>query len=245
MKSFEYYEGEARQKTELDEELHKIAHNRSKSKRKSKEVDWGMVYRKVVVLWLLFTIAVLLGCLLASEPAKSAEVKTEKTSEFGFEEVLSEELMVTQSVSDRTYQKPFEKQWNVPATRYASLEAMKADGVYKEEQSAVFKVTHYCGCEKCCGKWSEGSESIAHGNKGDLLTPFYSVATDPSVVPYGTILHDVEGNEYKAMDTGSVIKGHRIDLFTGDHKQALELGVKEVELFWEEEQECWTNSFVE
>lgn len=235
MKSFEYYESKVHEERELNEELRKVSHNRSKSKRKSKEVDWGMAFRKVVLLWLLFTIVILLSCLLASEPAKSAEVKNEKTSEFGFEEVLSEEPMVTQSVPDRTYQKPSEKSGNVPATGYASLDAMKADGVYKEGQSAVFKVTNYCGCETCCGKWSEGSESIAHGNKGDLLTPFYSVATDPSIIPYGTILHDAEGNEYKAMDTGSAIEGHRIDIFTGDHELALELGIKEVELFWEEE----------
>lgn len=235
MKEFEYYESKAQQERELDEELRKVAHNRSKSKRNSRKVDWGKAYRKAIALWLLFTLAVFLCYFLACESTKTAEAKIEKTSEFGFEEVLTEELMVTQSASDRTNQITFEGPGNVPATEYASLEAMKADGVYKEEQSAVFKVTHYCGCEKCCGQWSEGSESLAHGNKGEQLTPFYSVATDPKVIPYGTILHDAEGNEYRAMDTGSAIEGYRIDLFTGDHELAWNLGVKQVELFWEEE----------
>lgn len=95
-----------------------------------------------------------------------------------------------------------------------------------------FTITHYCGCSVCCGKWSSGSEDTAYGCKGDKLTPYYSIATDPNVIPYGTIVHDQRGNEYKAVDTGSAIKGNKIDLFVGDHQEALNLGIGTIYLYW-------------
>lgn len=98
--------------------------------------------------------------------------------------------------------------------------------------SALFTVTHYCGCSKCCGTYSGGSESVAYGASGKHLEALVSVAVDPSVIPLGTVLHDAEGRLYRAEDTGGAIKGNRIDLFVGDHQKALNLGIREMELFW-------------
>lgn len=100
------------------------------------------------------------------------------------------------------------------------------------KHSATFKVTYYCGCSKCCGTWSSGSESEATGAAGTKLKPFYSVAVDRKVIPLGTILTDENGNEYKAEDTGGAIKGNRIDIFTGNHQEALNQGVKEITFYW-------------
>ena len=97
---------------------------------------------------------------------------------------------------------------------------------------ATFKVTYYCGCSKCCGAYSGGSESIAYGATGRALEAFVSVAVDPSVISLGTVLHDAQGNTYRADDTGGAIKGNRIDIFVGNHEEALKLGVKEMELWW-------------
>lgn len=98
--------------------------------------------------------------------------------------------------------------------------------------SAVFKVTHYCGCRKCCGVYSDGSESVAYGASGKRLEALVSVAVDPSVIPLDTVLHDAEGRLYRAEDTGSGIKGNRIDLFVGDHQEAINMGIREMELYW-------------
>ena len=95
----------------------------------------------------------------------------------------------------------------------------------------TFKLTHYCGCRRCCGKWSSGSESDASGALGTKLTPYVSIAVDRSKIELGTVLYDSDGNKYIAEDTGSAIKGNKIDLFVGDHNEALKLGVKEIELF--------------
>lgn len=98
--------------------------------------------------------------------------------------------------------------------------------------SAVFKVTHYCGCSKCCGVYSDGSDGVAYGASGKRLEAFVSVAIDPSVIPLGTVMHDAEGHLYRAEDTGGAIKGNRIDLFVGNHQEAINMGIREMELFW-------------
>lgn len=98
--------------------------------------------------------------------------------------------------------------------------------------SAMFTVTHYCGCSKCCGAYSDGSESVAYGASGKRLEALVSVAVDPSVIPLGTVLHDAEGRLYRAEDTGGAINGNRIDLFVGDHQEAINMGVREMELYW-------------
>lgn len=127
---------------------------------------------------------------------------------------------------------------DVPAYGYASLSAYLADGNKIEEEkptykhSAVFKVTYYCGCSKCCGKWSGNSESKAIGAAGVELTPYYSVAVDTSIIPLGTVLISNENDCYIAQDTGSAIKGNRIDIFVGNHEEALNLGVSEMVLCW-------------
>lgn len=123
---------------------------------------------------------------------------------------------------------------DIPASGYASLQSLidneGISGLY--DNRATFKVTHYCGCSKCCGKWSSGSDENAVGCLGIKLTPYYSIAVDKSIIPLGTILYDENGNEYKAEDTGSAIKGNRIDMFVGNHQEALKLGVQEITLYW-------------
>ena len=118
------------------------------------------------------------------------------------------------------------------AKGYASLEAMGLEVEDLYEHTANFVVTSYCGCSKCCGKWSSGSDSNAIGCLGVKLTPYYSIAVDKSIIPLGTILWDDEGNYYRAEDTGSGVKGYHIDLFIGDHEAAVKAGVDNITLYW-------------
>lgn len=127
-----------------------------------------------------------------------------------------------------------EGRYNIPATEYASYQ-MYIDDHPELVESHTFKITHYCGCSRCCGKYSSGSESDAYGCKGDKMIPKYSIATDPSIIPYGTELWDDEGNHYVAADTGSGVRGYHIDLFVGNHKGAINLGVQYRTLYWVEE----------
>lgn len=48
-------------------------------------------------------------------------------------------------------------------------------------------------------------------------------AVDPSVIPYGSII-EYGGNHYIALDTGSAIRGNRLDLLLPSHEDTLKFG---------------------
>lgn len=99
-----------------------------------------------------------------------------------------------------------------------------------------FKLTAYCSCEKCCGKWAknrpvdEEGNQIVIGASGEVLEAGISIAVDKNVIPYGsTVL--INGQEYIAHDCGGAIKQNRIDVYFDDHQDALEFGVQYAEVF--------------
>ena len=217
---------------EVSQALRTSRRNRKRTREEAKREK--RLFYFFFLLWLLLVLAVLLITATKENYHGIGQEKMSENSEFGFEEVLSSETMDNTTEEVLTHQNGHIPGDDVQAHGYASLEAYLADGnKLPNEKSAQFTVTHYCGCVTCCGSWSSGSESDAVGAAGTKLTPYYSVAVDTSVIPLGTILHDADGNEYKAEDTGSAIKGYRIDLFIGNHAEAIELGVKRnVTLYW-------------
>ena len=104
------------------------------------------------------------------------------------------------------------------------------------ESLGIFKLTAYCSCGKCCGKWGENrpvdenGEEIVFGASGERLIEGVSVAVDPSVIPYGSTI-EIDGPEYIAHDCGGAIKNNRIDVYFDDHQSAVEFGVREAEVF--------------
>lgn len=93
----------------------------------------------------------------------------------------------------------------------------------------TYKITAYCACEKCCGKWAElrGCENV-YGSIGQILTAGKSIAVDPDVIPYGTKVY-IQGNEYTAQDCGVV--GNTIDIYMNSHEEALEWGVQYIDVY--------------
>ena len=92
-----------------------------------------------------------------------------------------------------------------------------------------FKLTAYCKCSLCCGKWAyDRPDGIVYGAIGEELKEGYSIAVDPNVIPYRTEVI-INGKTYKAQDCGGAIKGNRIDIYMTDHKSALEFGHPSVE----------------
>lgn len=94
-----------------------------------------------------------------------------------------------------------------------------------------FKLTAYCSCEKCCGKWAlnrpidENGNQIVYGVSGEILVPGVSVAVDPNVIEYGKTIQ-IDGKNYIAHDCGGAIKNNRIDVYFEDHQEALDFGVQ-------------------
>lgn len=87
-----------------------------------------------------------------------------------------------------------------------------------------FRITHYCPCYYCCGAWGGNTAS------GTVPTPGRTIAVDPSVIPLGSRVI-INGNVYIAEDTGSAIKGKKIDIFVPDHSTALSYGVYYAEVY--------------
>ena len=234
MKTFEEILFDVELNKEVSQALRTSRRNRKRTREEAKRGK--KLFYFFFLVWLFLVLAVLLIAATKENNHGIGQEKMSENSKFGFEEVLSGKPMDNQSASVLSYQMGRIPGDDVPAHGYASLEAYLADGnKLPNEKSAQFTVTHYCGCIKCCGGWSGGSEQDAVGAAGTKLTPYYSVAVDTSIIPLGTILHDADGNEYKAEDTGSAIKGYRIDLFIGNHAEASELGIKRnITLYWEE-----------
>lgn len=102
-----------------------------------------------------------------------------------------------------------------------------------------FTLTAYCSCSKCCGKWAsnrpvdEDGNEIVIGSTGEILRSDYSIAVDPEVIPYGSIVI-INGKEYKAQDTGGAITGNRIDVYFNSHEDALEFGRQTADIYLKE-----------
>jgi len=89
------------------------------------------------------------------------------------------------------------------------------------------KVTAYCPCKKCCGKYADGKTST---NRNAWTT--LGVAADPKLLPYGTKLKIPGVGIREVDDTGGAMrrsaeKGiYHIDVRFHDHEEAKKFGVK-------------------
>lgn len=100
----------------------------------------------------------------------------------------------------------------------------------------TFNCTAYCSCAACCGQYSynrplnENGNEIVIGASGQVLTPGYSIAVDPYVIPYGTIVV-IDGKEYIAQDCGGAVRGNCIDFYFASHEEALNFGRQQKEVY--------------
>lgn len=92
------------------------------------------------------------------------------------------------------------------------------------ESLGEFKLTAYCPCKKCSDNW--GTQTAT----GAVATEGRTVAVDPKVIPYGTVLI-INGHEYIAEDCGSAIEGNHIDVYFSNHQDAWDFGVQYAEVF--------------
>lgn len=96
------------------------------------------------------------------------------------------------------------------------------------EYLGEFRITHYCACQRCCGK-SPDDPLYGITATGTVATEGRTIAVDPSVIPYGSMVaveyDDGRTCYYIAEDCGGAIKGRKVDVFIADHERAKELGV--------------------
>lgn len=99
------------------------------------------------------------------------------------------------------------------------------EGANVEPQvGTLMRVTAYCPCEKCCGKYANGYTASGHRiEEGDRF-----VAANASV-PFGTEMIVPGYNENRpvpVLDRGGAISGDHIDVFFDTHQEALNWGIQ-------------------
>lgn len=96
---------------------------------------------------------------------------------------------------------------------------VQAASTHKIQYLGKFKLTAYCGCKICSGKWGN---QTAMGTRAKAA---YTVAVDKKVIALGTKLK-INGQTYVAEDVGGGVKGKHIDIYFKTHKAALKFGLK-------------------
>ena len=82
-----------------------------------------------------------------------------------------------------------------------------------------YVLTAYCPCRKCVGR-----KKIVRTSTGLKPTVNRTIAVDPTVIPYGSIVY-IEGlGYYIAEDCGGNIKNNRIDIYVATHEEAVSFG---------------------
>lgn len=102
----------------------------------------------------------------------------------------------------------------------------ETEAVEELESLGEFRVTAYCNCEICCGKWSKYNKT----KSGTTPKEGRTIAVYEDQIPLGTevIIND---RVYIAEDTGSAIKRDCIDIYFDSHDVAREFGVQYREVF--------------
>lgn len=107
-----------------------------------------------------------------------------------------------------------------------SIEEIEIEVVQKPEMQSLgeFRLTAFCPCKKCTG---DGDGITASGT---VATQGRTIAVDPNVIPYGTVVV-INGHEYIAEDSGGKwIQGKEIDIFFESHDEARQFGEQYAEV---------------
>lgn len=82
-----------------------------------------------------------------------------------------------------------------------------------------YKITAYCGCRSCSGKWGNRTASGRKAKAGR------TIAVDRRKIKLGTKIR-IKGKTYVAEDVGGGVKGKHIDIYFKSHKKVKKFGRK-------------------
>lgn len=93
------------------------------------------------------------------------------------------------------------------------------------EALGEYTITYYCPCEECSDQWGSQTSTGATAQEG------VTIAVDPTVIPYGSLIY-IEGIGYRiAQDCGGLIKGNRIDVYMNSHQETVEHGIHKANIY--------------
>ena len=106
-------------------------------------------------------------------------------------------------------------------TCYVKAEYLSAE---KPKFIGNFKLTAYCSCSKCCGKWSKYKKT----RSGTDLVEGVTVACNS--IPLGTEI-TIDGHDYIVQDTGNM-KNNVVDIYVSTHEEAKKRGVTYADVYY-------------
>lgn len=109
-----------------------------------------------------------------------------------------------------------DKQYATEKRQNATRATETSQTVTSSSYVGEFRITAYCGCERCCGKWS-GSPTASGTNPVEGRT----VATG-SEFPFGTKLL-IDGHVYTVEDRG--VPNGCVDIYVDSHSHANQIGL--------------------
>lgn len=196
---------------------------------KGPEYKEMFIFSSITLVWL---ICVFIACIIgysASHAEPSEPVSDITTTEITMAAPTrmpptTEKVTTTEAETTTTTTKPVVTTTK-PVTTTAAPTTTKA-ATTQSNYIGYFKITVYCACSICCGKYAANRPVDANGNvivkgaAGRVLVPHYSIAVDPKVIPLGKTV-TFNGKTYRADDTGGKVKGNVIDIYSGtDHAEA-------------------------
>ena len=119
----------------------------------------------------------------------------------------------------------------VPSWEWEEYEAPIEE---EKELLGTFRITAYCSCKKCCGKWADNRPNgIVYGASGAELVAGVSVA---SPLPFGTKIYIDGLGEYVVQDrlanwVAEKYGDKLIDVYFDDHEEAKQFGCKWLDVY--------------
>ncbi len=152
-----------------------------------------------------------------SSVSNEAEIKTESRRKASYGEAQKVEKVQTKP-DNATNQQTDDSESNTESNTEQP----------EEWESIEMRVTAYCPCPKCCGEYSDGVTACGYKIRpGDTFVAAdrrYSFGTEMLIPGYSN------SRAVKVLDRGGAIKGNRLDVFFATHQEALEWGVKYLEV---------------
>jgi 3D (Asp-Asp-Asp) domain-containing protein len=137
------------------------------------------------------------------------------------EDLKTEKNDLTSKISELEKENKELKEKNQKKTTTSKTQSISVSTSASGTSLGKFKITAYCNCSKCCGKWANGYTA-----SGTVATAGRTVAM--SGVPFGTKLL-INGHVYTVEDRGTPY-GH-VDIFFNTHSEALQFGRKYADVY--------------
>lgn len=162
----------------------------------------------------------------AAERERQEEIKRAAAEKAKQEEQAQAAVVKTKTVEKKEEQKeskPVQVKKEEPAVNKPESKPTPKPSEPDNKSFTVTSTAYTADCNGCSGVTSTGIDLKANPNAK-------VIAVDPSVIPLGSIVH-VEGYGHAiAGDTGSAIRGNKIDVFVPTQKQATNWGVRTVKV---------------